>query len=73
MTKTLPFTAPGITRRIKGVMGAGLHALAVTPDGTVLIGDKPLDVASIALANAPTSPPPARRFGEKLNGGAREA
>ena len=73
MTKVLPYTAAGVARRIRGVTDAGFHAIGVTADGTVLIGEKPLDVASIALVNGPPSPAPARRFGEKLNGGAREA
>lgn len=50
MTKPLPYTAAGIARRIRGVTDAGLHAIGVTVDGTVLIGDKPIDTVSLALA-----------------------
>ena len=50
MTKALPFTQAGIARRISGIRQAGLHPLGVTTDGTVLIGDKPLDATSLALA-----------------------
>jgi hypothetical protein len=69
VTKPLPFTKASITRRILGIKQAGLHPLGVTADGTVLIGDRPLDTTSLVPPEAQTSPPSVRRFGEKLNGG----
>lgn len=47
MTKALPYTAAGVSRRIRGIQDAGLHPIGVTADGTVLIGEKPLDSASL--------------------------
>jgi hypothetical protein len=73
VTKPLPFTAAGIARRIRGVTEAGFHPLGVTADGTVLIGDKPLDSTSLTPVNAQPSPEPKARMGEYFNGGAREA
>jgi hypothetical protein len=72
MTKALPDTAAGIARRITGIRKAGLYPLGVTTDGTVLMGDKPIDPASLAPVDAAPSPAPARRFGEKLDGGLGE-
>jgi hypothetical protein len=47
MTKALPYTRASLARRIRGVQEAGLHPIGVTADGTVLIGEKPLDSASL--------------------------
>ena len=69
MTKALPFTAAGLARAIKGVESAGRFVVGVKPDGTLIVGDKPLDLASLVPQDAQPSPPPTRRFGEKLNGG----
>lgn len=68
MTKALPFTANGLARAIKGVELAGRFVVGVRPDGTLIVGDKPVDVASLVPAIDEPSPP-VRRFGEKLNGG----
>jgi hypothetical protein len=67
MTKPLPFTEASLARAIKGVQRAGLFVVGVKPDGTLIVADKRFDVTS--LAPAEQSPPPARRFGEKLDGG----
>jgi hypothetical protein len=47
MTKKMPFTEASIARRIRGVKKAGWHPIGVTSDGTVLIGDKPLETSSL--------------------------
>jgi hypothetical protein len=76
MTRALPFTEASIARLIKGVEKAGLHVVAMRLDGntpTLIVADKPVDVASLATFEAQISPPSARRFGEKLNGGQGEA
>lgn len=68
MTKALPFTAASLARAIKGVEAAGRFVVGVKTDGTLIVGDKPVDVASLVPQDTQPSPP-VRRFGEKLNGG----
>lgn len=68
MTRAIPFTAAALARAIKGVEAAGLFVVGVRPDGTLIVGDKPVDTASLVPPDPPPSPP-ARRFGEKLSGG----
>ena len=67
MTKALPFTEASLARRIRGVQRAGLFVVGVKPDGTLIVGDKPLDPASLVPVDAQPSPPPVRRFGEKAS------
>lgn len=58
MTKALPFTAAGLARAIKGVELAGRYVIGVRPDGTLIVGDKPLETASMIpldRQNAPAS------------------
>jgi hypothetical protein len=69
MSKALPFTEASLARAIKGVERAGRFVVGVKPDGTLIVGDKPIDSASLVPAEPQLSPPPARRFGEKINGG----
>ena len=52
MTKALPFTQEGIKRRILAIEAAGKFAVAVKPDGTVIVGDKPIDTASLVPVQA---------------------
>jgi len=47
MAKKLPFTVASLARAIRGVQSAGLHVVGVKPDGTLIIGDKPIDTASL--------------------------
>lgn len=47
MTKPLPFTAASLARAIKGAELAGKHVIGVRPDGTLILGDKPVDTASL--------------------------
>jgi hypothetical protein len=47
MTKALPFTEASLARAIRGVERAGLHALGVRPDGTLIVGDKPVNLATL--------------------------
>lgn len=72
MTKALPFTEASIARSIKGAQRGGLYVVGIRPDGTLITSDKPLETASIVVADAEPSPSPPRRFGEKLNGGLGE-
>ena len=58
VTKPLPFTAAGIARAIKGVQAAGKHVIGVRPDGTLIVGDNPVDAASLGFVpvqHIPTS------------------
>lgn len=58
MTKALPFTAAGLARAIKGAKQAGMHVIGVRPDGTLILGDKPVETASLvppARQDAPAS------------------
>jgi hypothetical protein len=47
MTKPLPFTEASLARAIRGVERAGRFVVGVKSDGTLLIGNKPLDTASL--------------------------
>jgi hypothetical protein len=58
MSKALPFTEASIARAIKGVERAGRFVIGVRPDGTLIVGDKPVDSTSIVppvVQNAPAS------------------
>lgn len=58
MTKAIPFTAVSLARAIKGVELAGRFVIGVRPDGTLIVGDKPLETASmipLESHNAPAS------------------
>lgn len=47
MTRALPFTEVSLARAIKGVERAGRFVIGVRPDGTLIVGDKPINSASI--------------------------
>jgi hypothetical protein len=47
MTRGLTFTAASLARAIKGVEQAGKHVVGVCPDGTLILGDKPVDTATL--------------------------
>jgi hypothetical protein len=69
VTKALPFTALGLARAMKGVAAAGKFVVGVKPDGTLIVGDKPVDVTSLVPVPAQDTPAPKRRIGEKVHGG----
>ncbi|MBR0696745.1 hypothetical protein [Bradyrhizobium lablabi] len=50
MSKALPFTEASLARAIKGVERAGRFVIGVRPDGTLIVGDKPVDLASLVPA-----------------------
>jgi hypothetical protein len=56
MTKALPFTANGLARAIKGVELAGRFVVGVRPDGTLIVGDKPVDTTSLVPQIAQDAP-----------------
>lgn len=47
MTRALPFTEASLARAIKGVERAGRFVIGVRADGTLIVGDKPIDSASM--------------------------
>jgi hypothetical protein len=65
MTRHIPFTAASLARAIKGVEQAGRFVIGVRTDGTLIVGDKPVEVSSLVPENAQPLP---RKFGEKLGG-----
>lgn len=70
MSRALPFTQASLARAIKGVELAGRFVIGMrVGDGTLIIGDKPVDVTSLLPVIEQDAPTPVRRFGEKLNGG----
>jgi hypothetical protein len=75
MTKALPYTEASIARLLKAIEKADLRVLAVvTTDVALIVGGKEADATSLVPKITQTTlPPPARRFGEKFDGGAREA
>ena len=68
MTKALPFTKASLRRAIEAVESAGKFVVAVRPDGTLIVGDKPVEAASLVPTDAQSSELPRRRIGEKING-----
>jgi hypothetical protein len=58
MSARLPFTAASLARAIKAARLAGLFVVGISPNGTLIIGDKPVDTSSIVPQveqNAPAS------------------
>lgn len=44
-----PFTQTAVSRAIAAAKKAGLHVVAIRPDGTVIVSEKPVDPAAPAL------------------------
>lgn len=58
MSRPLPFTEASLARAIKGVERAGRFVVGVKPDGTLIVGNSPIDIASLvpeAVQNVPAS------------------
>lgn len=51
MTRALPFTEASLARAIKGVERAGRFVIGVRADGTLIVGDKLIDSASMVPAD----------------------
>jgi hypothetical protein len=74
MTRALPFTAASLARAIKGVERAGRFVVGVKADGTVIVGDKPVDATSLLpLDTQPSPSADTRRMGDFFHGGSSEA
>jgi hypothetical protein len=56
MTKALPFTEASLARAIKAVERAGRFVIGVRTDGTLIVGDKPIDLASMIPSNGQDEP-----------------
>lgn len=56
MSKALPFTAAGLARAIKGAKLAGMHVIGVRPDGSLILGDKPLETDAFVPPTRQTDP-----------------
>jgi hypothetical protein len=56
MTRALPFTSASLARAIKGVELAGRFVVGVKPDGTLIVGDKLVETASLVPAGAHNAP-----------------
>lgn len=67
MSRALPFTVASMARAIKGVELAGRFVIGVKPDGTLIVGNKPLDAATLVPEEQPSQT--VRRFGERLSNG----
>jgi hypothetical protein len=66
MTARAPATETTIRRAIAAARKAGLYVLAIRPDGTVVVGERPIDSADVIPA-VPKSPDEAEReFWEKV-------
>jgi hypothetical protein len=69
LTRAIRFTKASLARAIKGVEQAGRFVIGVRTDGTLIVGDKPIQTASLVPITSHDAPVTVRRFGEKLNGG----
>jgi hypothetical protein len=57
MSRALPFTEASLARAIKGVEKAGRFVVGVRADGTLIVGDKPIDSASMIPLEGQNAPP----------------
>jgi hypothetical protein len=69
MTRALPFTEASLARQIRGVQRAGLFVIGVKADGTLIVGDKPVEMTSLVPEVDVSSPPARVRLVEKFDGG----
>lgn len=51
MTKPLPFTKASMRRAIEAVESAGKFVVGVKPDGTLIVGENPLNASSLIPPN----------------------
>jgi hypothetical protein len=67
MTRRLPYTIASVKLARKTIEAIGLHVVGIRPDGSLLVADKPIDVASLVPAEAQSSPP-TKRLEDYFNG-----
>jgi hypothetical protein len=75
MTRALPFTEASLARAIRGVERAGRFVIGVKADGELIVGDRPIETASLVPPDAQPSREAAegRRMGDYFHGGPGEA
>jgi hypothetical protein len=56
MTRALSFTEASLARAIKGIERAGRFVIGVKTDGTLIVGDKPIDSASMIPQDGQNEP-----------------
>jgi len=56
MTRPLPFTSASIARIIRGVERAGRFVIGIAPDGTLIVGNKPIEASSLVPVEAHNVP-----------------
>jgi hypothetical protein len=56
MSRALRFTEASLARAIKGVERAGRFVIGVRANGTLIVGDKPIDSASMIPAQDQDEP-----------------
>lgn len=66
MTEKLPFTQLSIRRAIEAARKAGLHVLAIRADGTVIVGDHPVDGSKLVPTAAQTVDEAERAYWENV-------
>lgn len=57
MSRTLPFTQAGLARAIKAAKLAGAVVIGIMADGTLIIGDKPVETSSLVPMEPQSSQP----------------
>lgn len=57
MTTRLPFTQQTLRRAIAAARKEGLHVQGIRPDGTLILGEKPVTGPSLAIDSADNAPP----------------
>lgn len=55
MTARAPFTEASVRRAIRAARKEGFHVLGIKQDGTLLLGEQPIPVASLVPKDAPSS------------------
>jgi hypothetical protein len=68
VTRAIAFTAASIARAIKGVEQAGLFVIGVKADGTLIVGNKRIETASLVPVVEELSLPVRKSWGERLGG-----
>ena len=66
MTRKLPFTQQSVRRAIEAARKAGLHVLAIRADGTVIVGQHPVDASKLTPAAAQTVDEAERAYWENV-------
>lgn len=66
MTTKAAATQMSIQRAIRAAQKQGLHVLAIRPDGTVIIGEHPIETTDVIPTAPQTNAEAERAFWEKV-------